>query len=129
MTLDLKNTHIYGQLGAIICFFLDNDNIPTSVDAEDFDDGENRPTETECRRMEEEMEIEAYEEQKRIGNIIGRLHDIANRRFQRINGDDLWDVWDALGRFPDRDDVLQDIYVSIDEELERRRTDLRKEKA
>lgn len=105
MKLDLTTTNFHGRLGAIICWGMDEENMPISHSPDDFDGSV--VSEAECRKMDRESERESLKEQRRIGRLVGLIPEIVAGRFDRLSGMDLWSLKDTLGRYPERDEQLQ----------------------
>ena len=119
MHLDLETTNFHGRVGAILCWYLDQDNEPYEITNEDAEPDE-MLTKTQLKRLQAKVNREADQEQRRIGRIVGLIPELCRGEFQKIDDVDLWDVWDALGTYYDRDDFLENLFESCRAELDRR---------
>ena len=53
-------------------------------------------------------------EQKRVlTKAIKAIPNLLAGKFTKIDSDILWDMWDALGSFPEKDAALMEIYKEI----------------
>ena len=123
LKLDLSETNFHGMLGAILCWYQDNDNMPFEVSDDDLDESDSeRRSEAELKEDQREVDAEARKEQKYIGALVGKITDVANLKFDKLTERDIWCFYDALGSVGGLDfPPLVRIYHALSEEWVKRR--------
>jgi len=114
--LDLGMTNIYGQIGAILCCYLDQEIIPNNVledELDDFGDGQEKLTKIEVKQRQKQYNSEAREARKRLGKLISLIYDIVHEDYSKLDEDDLFVVFDALGCHSRRTDRLEEVYRQV----------------
>lgn len=87
----MNSTDGEGRLAIVLCWYSDNEDYRTS-----------------------------RQRWRAIAKLIGKLPSIAKMDWSVIDGEELWYVYDALGSYPERDDFLDAIYRSSDQEYTKR---------
>lgn len=115
----LMNCNLYSQIGIVLCWYLSEENMPYEVSNEESPE-ETPLTAKEIAKRQREVNKDAKRYQKYVGKMIGLIPEIVAGDFKKISGKMLYDVWDALGSYPDGNDSLEEIYKLVGEEYNRR---------
>jgi hypothetical protein len=115
MQLDLMQTNLNGSIGAILCWYMDTDNMPFVVDNEGCEPGEER-TDAQLKSDQKSVNASADKEQKRIGQLVGLIPKIAREEYEGLGSGVLWEFYDALGSYgpdPESDHVIDKMLIQI----------------
>ncbi|MHA1948228.1 MAG: hypothetical protein ACW99G_02530 [Candidatus Thorarchaeota archaeon] len=112
MNINLETTNFYGQIGAIICWYHDDDNMAYDVKLTAEENGETL-TEDEINKEQTGVDDRADNEQNRIAHLISIIPQLDRREFDEISKGHLFYVYDALGSYPDRNEQLEELYKAV----------------
>lgn len=112
----MGSCNIYAQVGVILCWYHDEDNVPWTVNNDGLKPGdEDYLSDIELKQMQKSVDKDVKQARKYLAQLVELVPDIVDCNFAKMNQGILFDIYDALGSFPDRNENLDVIYCAVKE--------------
>tara|TARA_Y100000310_G_scaffold110424_1_gene108821 strand:+ start:151 stop:531 length:381 start_codon:yes stop_codon:yes gene_type:complete len=114
MELCLDNVNLFGRLAAIIGWYHDENTLPVLVGNDQLEEGEPPMTQEEIESLQESCDEDVRYAQDNVAQMIGCIPAIISNGPQHlvdtIDKDLIFDLYDAVGSFDQRDAELELVY-------------------